>query len=387
MNLKLDNSQGKVFYGMHFYPGVARYEKPGEKPLDVFINEDTIRKMGPSFAARPVFVEHVEEVDPDLNELRSEADGWVVESFFNEADGKNWVKFIVVSERGLKAIEKGFRLSNAYVPQLVNKGGTWSGFDYQKTVVGGEFDHLAIVQNPRYDESVIMTPEQYKEYNATKKADLMQFANSKDKKGDTKMKLNIFKRAKVENSVDIEGMMVELPKSKKEVSITKAIEEYDKFLNMNGYANGDHMVKVGDKDEMSVNDLVQKHMDLMNEVEEMKAKNAAGEDGGEPGADDDMENDDEDKSIEEGAEDVDGRGSDKSVENEEDEEDGDKKPKEKVKNEKMTLEQAKKLIAKEKALKLKNANQHYRGEEDAPVLYLPKDQVALGKALYGSGNK
>jgi hypothetical protein len=374
---------------MHFYPGVVRYDEPDKEPITVFINESTIRKMNPGFAGRPIFVEHVEEVEEGLDELHGKEDGWVIESFFNQADGKHWVKFIVVSERGLSAIQRGFKLSNTYYPKLNNQAGLWNNIPYQSEVTDGEYEHLAIVQVPRYAESVIMTPEEFKNYNEQQTVELKRLANSNENKGDRKMKLNIFKRTKVDNSVDLDGMLVEGPKSKKEILVTKAIEEYDKFLNMNGYANGDHMVKVGDKDEMSVNDLVKKHMDLQNELNEMKAKNAATEDGGEPGkgADDDEELDNSDESVEEDSGIVGDRGGDESLDNEED--DGDeeeKKAKEAAaKKDKVKNELEKKKLAKEKARRLANANLRDMDEE-APTVSLPADQVARGKALYGSGN-
>ncbi len=390
---RIDNTQGQIFYGMHFYPGVARYEAPDQEPLTVFINESTIRQMGPTFAGCPIFVEHVEEVDENLNELRNEADGWVIESFFNAADGKTWAKFIIVSDGGLKAIQRGFRLSNAYVPQLNNKSGVWNGVPYQKEVTGGIFDHLAIVDNPRYEESVIMTPEEFKAYNDEKTVELKKLANSKDKKGDTTMKLNIFKRTKVENSTDLDGMMVELPKSKKELTLTKVVEEYDKILNMNGYANGDHMVKVGEN-EMSVNDLVKKHVELSDELEGMKSKNADREDGGEPGPDDKdaedpaIDNDDEEKRVAAGEKDVGDRGGDKHLDNEEDDGDGDEeddKKKSKMKNHAMSVAEAKRVLAREKALRIKNAHLREQDEE-VGTISLPQDQVARGKARYGSGH-
>jgi PHD/YefM family antitoxin component YafN of YafNO toxin-antitoxin module len=385
--VKFDNSQGKIFYGMHFYPGVARYEAPDKEPLTVFINEDTIRNMGPTFAGRPVFVEHVEEVDDNVNELRKEADGWVIESFFNQADGKNWAKFIIVSDRGYEAIRRGYRLSNAYIPQLSQKGGVWNGVDYQSEVINGEFEHLAIVKNPRYEESVILTPEEFKNYNDEKTVELKRLSNSNNR-GERKMKLNIFKRTKVENSVDLDGMIVELPKSKKEISLTKVVDEYDKILNMNGYANGDHMVKVGEKDEMSVNDLVKKHLAACNELEGLK-KNASREDGGEPGPDDKdaddsgLENDDEDKRVASGEKDVGDRGGDDSLDNEEDNEDESEDKKKKMKNDVLTISEAKKILAKEKAARLKNANLREHDEEIA-IVSLPADQVARGRALYGT---
>ena len=63
--------------------------------------------------------------------------------------------------------------------------------------------------------------------------------------------------------------MVELPKSKKEMTIASVLNAYDAILNMHGYANGDHMVKVGEN-EMSVNELVKKHMEMCNKMDEEK---------------------------------------------------------------------------------------------------------------------
>lgn len=399
---QLRNSKGQIYYGMHFYPGVARYEPADKEPFTVYLNENVIREMGPSFAGRPIFVQHVEDVEENLDELRGEADGWVIESFFNEADGKHWVKFILTSEQGIQAAKEGWKLSNAYIPECLDEPGTWNGVHYDRKVVGGEFEHLAIVQNPRYEESKIMSPEQFKNYNKKNTVELTRLANSKDNKGDRKMpKFNLFKRQKIENAPDLDGVIVELPKSKKEVLVSKAIEEYDKLMNMNGYANGDHMVKVGDKDEMSVNDLVKKHMEMCNEFDAMKAKNAATEDGGEPGPDDEddpaVENDDQD--VAEGQREVGDRGGDEhlgneddemdeddAVENDDDEDEKEKKKDKGVKNskEKLRLANAKKAAIKAKAERLKNA--HLREpDEEAAVIDLAQDQVARGKSLYGSG--
>lgn len=402
MSLKraLKNSKGKIFYGMHCYPGVARYEPPDEQPFTVLLNENVIRNMGPSFAGKPIFVQHVDDVEQNLDLLRNEADGWVIESFFNTADGKTWAKFIVVSDTGLEAIKDGWRLSNAYFPECEEKAGTWNGVPYERVVVDGEFEHLAIVQNPRYEESVILTPEQFKAYNEKQTVELKRLANSKDKKENT-MGLKIFKRQKIENAPDLDGVIVELPKSKKEVLITTAIAEYDKLVNMNGYANGDHMVKVGDKDEMSVNDLVKKHLEMSNEMAEMKNAKAGDDKNAEVGDDgegiineedesmDNAEDEGDDDSVEneaiEGSDmgDVGDRGGDASLDNEEDEDDKVKVPKKnaKAKNE---IEKRKKLANnKAKADRLRNAHTRNADEEAAPIA-LPQEQVARGQSMFGS---
>lgn len=267
----------QVYYGLHMVPGVAEYKDPSSgEPYRILIQEPTIKQMDASFAGRPVYVNHVPEVD--LEKIH-EADGYVIESFFNKTDGKHWVKFLVVSDRGHEAIRTGWKLSNAYVPKTFGAGGLNHGVEYLKEVTSGEYEHLAIVPNPRYEESVIMTPEQFKEYNQTKENELMRIANSQ---GEPSM-LNFFKRSKVENTADLESTLVTLPKSKIEKSIAQLVNEADeaevkkneeqKEIPM---ANGDHMVSVGEE-KMTVNQLVEKHMSMLEEQKKNSQPAAAEE--------------------------------------------------------------------------------------------------------------
>lgn len=229
MIASIKNSSGKILYGMHFYPGLAQYDQPDKNSFKIFLNEDVLRKMDPTFAGKPIFVEHVEEVDPNLDQLRKEADGWVVESFFNEADGKHWVKMVIVSERGERAIQNGYRLSNAYVPKLNGKAGIWNGIDYQNEVIEGEYEHLAIVKNPRYDESIIMTPEEFKNYNDKLKNELNRISNSKNKEKSMLDKLKFWNKKQVDNTIDIANMSVTLPLSGKEFSIYQIVNAMDEM--------------------------------------------------------------------------------------------------------------------------------------------------------------
>jgi len=260
----------RTYYGLHMVEGCAEYREPGQAPYRIFLNEKTCKEMDPSYEGCPVYVRHVDEVD--LANIQEEADGFVINSFFNKADGRHWVKFIIVSDRGHEAIsQKKWRLSNAYIVKESSGGGQWHGIDYQKQVIRAEYEHLAIVPDPRYSESVILTPEQFKAYNSEKEQELLRFANSK---GDKKMGFKLFKREKVENSTDYENLLVELPKSKREVSISTLINEADMHEEKKHapqMANGEHKVKVGD-DEMSVNELIEKHMAACNELAELKKK-------------------------------------------------------------------------------------------------------------------
>lgn len=379
------NSKGTLFYGMHFYPGVAEYAEPGKDAFRVFLNEDTIRAMGPSFTGRPVFVQHVDEVEESVDELRKEADGWVVRSFYNEADGKHWAEFMIVSERGLKAIRDGYRLSNCYLPKGFGKGGLWNGVSYSKEVTKGEYEHLALVTNPRYDESVVLTPDAFKRYNEDKQRTLDRLQNEKDQ--DMALpKLKLFKRTqveKIENGVKLEELALQLD-SGREVTIHELVDEANKAEKAKGKArvvNAIDLVEVeveGEKKQLAVSEVVA----FFNAGHCAPVENEG---------DESMENEDDEEKAE-------NEDDEEKTENEDDEE-PEEKPKKnaKKKNAKKKKNSAddedagltedevrKKREAKAKADKLRNARD--TKESETAVVDLSLDRVAVGKQRYGSSN-
>lgn len=443
----INGGTGKIFYGLHFYSGIAQYQdQPDEEPYRVFLNEDTLRSMDGTFAGKPVFVEHVNEVDSDLDQLRTEADGWVIESFYNAADGKHWVKFIVVSERGERAVKNGFRLSNAYVPQSFASGGLWNGVPYEKQITQGEYEHLALVTNPRYEESVVMTPEEFKKYNEDQTIELKRIANSK---GAKKMKFNFFKKTRVENEIDPE-LQVILPKSGRSVSIAKLINDaYEKdedeamgnkkknkeereSAKSHSMANMDHMCKMHDGSYMKVKDVLSRHQAMCDELDEMKKTKKDSEEKemdlktAEEGVDaegdlhnlererdddewdrdeheeevateehkeemkDDLEEHPEDANHDEADEDKPDQKKPKLKLDEEDEDEHEvKEAKDKKNKKKNELEIARKAAAKVKADKLRNAEESFlrtvRNESSRDYqIDLSWDRTARGKERYGS---
>lgn len=353
------NLKPLIFYGLHMAPGVAEYREPGQKPFRVLINEEVIREMGKTFPGCPVFVNHIEG-DVDYAELRKNPpDGYVMESFFNRADGKHWTKFIVTTPKAVEAIAMKWRLSNAYVVKNSRAGmGQWHGVDYDKEVTAGEYEHLAIVKTPRYGESMILSPEEFKQYNEQKEAELLRLANSNDE-GDSQMKF--WKKQKVEKlenatAADIEAICLELPKTKKEVTIGDLIKNAD-MAPGDCYANGDHKVKVGEE-EMTVNDLVKKHLELK------QAAAAPAEEEEEEQEDAPVENEEEEEeAAAEGDKDLEKR------KNELDAREADLKKREAA------------LKGKANFNKLANAGRE-QSTEKAAVVETTTDMVARGKALF-----
>ncbi len=295
---KVNNSKQlpQIYYGLHMVEGVAEYAQPEGEPQRILILENAIKQMDPSFQGKPVYVHHVEDVK--LDTLQNDADGYVVESFFNKLDGKHWVKFIVVSDKGHEALRSGWKLSNAYAIKNTKGGGLWHAVQYGQEVTEGEYLHLAIVPNPRYEESIVLTPDQFKAYNSQKEQELKTLSNSK---GDRSM-FNFFKKTKLENAEEIANAVVTLsdgsektiqqlineaqdkikaeaedkgekkneekkeekkPEDEKKNEEKPSEEKKEEEKKEKVMANGDHMVKVGES-EMSVNELCEKYNGLIS---------------------------------------------------------------------------------------------------------------------------
>jgi len=367
----------KVYYGRHMAPGVAEYRNK-DGSYRILINEATCKAMDPTFQGRPLFVLHVDEVD--LKTIERDADGWVVESFYNAADGQHWSKFMAVTDDAHDAIQKKWKLSNAYHVKKSGAGGRWHDVEYAKEVLEGEYEHLALVPNPRYEESVILTPEEFKQYNARKLAELetLRLANSKDKpKGEPKMKVfaKLFNRSSVDaaEAEKLAGLSIELPKSKREVTFETLVNEADstesaRVANAAAEARGEfpvanenHVVEVGGE-KMIVKALVTKYDELVANAKKMN--------------EDEKEEEKKDKKENEGDEDEKEK-KDKKINDEEDGDEDDKKMSSKKKNSKEESDEKKKNFDK-----LDNARDN--AVENSITVETAQDGAARGRARYGS---
>lgn len=174
----IENSKSfpKRYFARHIKEGLVHYLENGKDNLYLVTNE-ALMKMNPSFEGKPIYIRHVEEVD--LEKMKEQAVGYVVKSFYNEIDGAWWVE-IIADDEAQGYIEKGWAVSNAYLPTELGSGGESHDIHYEKEVKNGVYEHLAIVNNPRYEEAVIMTPEEFKGFNEGRRAELEKLKNSKE---------------------------------------------------------------------------------------------------------------------------------------------------------------------------------------------------------------
>ena len=314
----------KIFYCRHIAPGVCAYADE-----TILIGEEALKEMDKTFAGKPIYVNHQKV---NLDNLQQEADGYVAESFYLPEDGSHWAKMIIVSDKGHEAIRKGWKVSNAYVPDEFGIGGEWHNVPYNREVMKAHYTHLALVDNPRYEEATVLTPEDFKQYKEEKRAQLKSLENSKQTKGEGKM-FNLFKKTAVTSSDDLSKVMVELSNGSA-VSIGEMVnsveekikaEEEKKSAKKNALSDVlEGVVKVNGE-EMTVKDLVKEYeskCNKCNEDEEDKEKKDA-----EEGEEDKSEEKKDKKNAKRNAEEED------KEEKKDSEEEKDKEEKESKKNE------------------------------------------------------
>ncbi len=266
-------------------PGIAGYESER-----ILIDADAIKQAAPSFIGKPVYVHHQKV---DLNTLEEDADGWVVECFYNELDGWLWAKFIITSDEGQRAVANKWSVSNAYIPQEWSEGGQHLNVDYDRKIRNYEFTHLAIVPNPRYEEAQIFTPEEFKAHQLEKRSQLEELQNSKPNEGHKMLKFFHRKTEELTNGIpaDADLSQIDVMHEGKPVSLLEVInavkkneedeaakkKEEDEKENKKAMLNDDTEVTVGDE-KMPLGDLMNKYNACMkknaDDAEKKKADEA-----------------------------------------------------------------------------------------------------------------
>ena len=211
--MKIINEQPRRYFAKHMIQGVAGY-----KDFNLYASNEAIKNMEKSFEGKPLVVDHQ---DIDHDNLKNQMDGIVVKSFYNKWDGWHWVELLAITDEAVDAIEnKGWKVSNCYTPRVLDTDGTYLNIAYDQVLEGGEYDHLALVENPRYEDSIVLTAEAFKAYNEQKERQFI--SNSKVKKPKGKKMFEFFKKVKIENDLNPEELIVKLENGK-EISISEAV--------------------------------------------------------------------------------------------------------------------------------------------------------------------
>lgn len=154
------NAVGKRYRAKHIKPGLVGYSENPELGT-ILVTSEALDSMRPSFVGKPVVnMEHTELPPEELfnfseQELADMAVG-VVSAVGRDEDSWDYADLIIWDQETQDNIEKkGFSVSNAYVATEEGPGGTENQIPYDHELVSGEYLHMAIVPNPRYQGAKI----------------------------------------------------------------------------------------------------------------------------------------------------------------------------------------------------------------------------------------
>lgn len=143
------SGKGRHFKSRFIQPGVAGY--PGQFG-NVLITKENLDKFIDTMVGVPVRIKHGD------NTTNDDRVGVVNSVWFDDKDGWYWCDGIIWDETAINLIkDKGWNVSCAYkIKEADNAGGTENNISYDMEFLDGVFDHLAIVDNPRYERAQIV---------------------------------------------------------------------------------------------------------------------------------------------------------------------------------------------------------------------------------------
>lgn len=156
------NSVPRKYRAYYIEPGLADYTAEGIGV--VLVQKPALDRMMSTFVGMPVVnFEHTDKRPEDLFNMSVEekeeiADGVVSDSGYDEKSGWYWVDMMIWDEETQNNIDnEGFSVSCAYdVTEASTEGGTVHNVDYDEEVLNGEYIHMAVVPNPRYEKAWII---------------------------------------------------------------------------------------------------------------------------------------------------------------------------------------------------------------------------------------
>ena len=150
--------KGRKFVSRFIEAGVAHYRDFG----DVLITKETLDKFINTMVGCPVIITHK---DIDDNNADKERVGVVSEVWYNSADGWYYCSGIIWDKKAIDLVKnQGWSVSCTYDFESDNQSKTHNGKKIDREFTNGEFLHLALVDNPRYERANIVMNAKEKEF-------------------------------------------------------------------------------------------------------------------------------------------------------------------------------------------------------------------------------
>lgn len=156
------NGKGRSFTSRFIESGLAHYQEFG----DVLITKETLDKFIHTMVGCPVIIKHKDITDKNVDKERV---GVISEVWYNPQDGWYYCKGIIWDKQAISLVkDNGWSVSCTYDFESDFKKGTYHGKEYDMEFINGNFLHLALVPNPRYEKANIVVNAKDEEIQAEK---------------------------------------------------------------------------------------------------------------------------------------------------------------------------------------------------------------------------
>lgn len=273
MSKILKNAAPKRYRTKFIEPGIADYSAEGFGK--VLVSKEALDKMLPSYVGKYVIVQHNDMTQEEAFNFTGGEDtahGVVSAVGYDEKSGWYWADLVIWDEEAQACIdEKGFSVSCAYdVNDADRTGGSYHAIQYDQEVLEGEYTHMAIVDNPRYEGATIV--QNSKEADViggnmaikTKKKRVFKFLGKEKVANEEPAKKPEEEEEEVMNASDC----VEMENGEK-VPVSELVENYNNRQNADkeeteNLLNMEDEVDVGDGKKVKVSDLVSSYKSREN---------------------------------------------------------------------------------------------------------------------------
>lgn len=142
-----NGKEGRPFKARFLQAGLVKYD------FGVcLLKKETIDKFINTFVECPVIIDHKDDI------ASSDIVGTIKNIWFSAEDGWFWCDGVITDEKAIKLIEDGYNVSCQYRITDYSEnaeGKLHNANPYDKEILEGVFEHLAIVENPRYEDAFI----------------------------------------------------------------------------------------------------------------------------------------------------------------------------------------------------------------------------------------
>ncbi|MGB8297492.1 MAG: DUF2213 domain-containing protein, partial [Polyangia bacterium] len=139
---------GRRFSARFIEPGIVSYEDGGGDKE--YLSKETLDRCCPTYVGTSVIIRH----------NGKETKGTIERVWWNPDDAWYWCEGNINGEDAMDRINEGWSVSCGYhITETNEAGGDWHAIPYVREILNFVGEHLAIVENPRYEGAAIRLNE------------------------------------------------------------------------------------------------------------------------------------------------------------------------------------------------------------------------------------